>query len=263
MDLKKHYPIDVRPPTMSEKIALSLRRTLGYCPVCNKVSSFSQWNENFRESGICSKCSSTNRQRQIARAVYLLVADPMRKTDENFNDLTLFNTEAIGCINDKFKSLGNYVCSEYLGPDYAPGEVVDGVRNEDAQNLSFADNSIDLILSSDVWEHIPDPYQAHSEVHRVLKKGGKHIFSVPFHQLDFLDETRARLNKTGELDYLTSPIFHQDPLRPEGVLVFTIFSIEMCCKLSKLGLHTNLYSLYNPLLGILGVNGLIFESIKI
>ena len=58
--------------------------------------------------------------------------------------------------------------------------------------LSYDDASIDLILSSDVFEHVPDPYRAHAEVHRVLRPGGHHVFTVPFHQHAHLDDVRAR-----------------------------------------------------------------------
>jgi hypothetical protein len=53
-------------------------------------------------------------------------------------------------------------------------------------------------------------------------------------------------------------------LRPgEGILVYRIFSLEMMVKLSELGFFTNMYHLYNPFLGILGNNAIVFESIKI
>ena len=46
--------------------------------------------------------------------------------------------------------------------------------------LPFADNSLDLIISQEVLEHIDDPWHTVREVHRVLRPGGKFYCQVPF-----------------------------------------------------------------------------------
>ncbi len=50
----------------------------------------------------------------------------------------------------------------------------------DAHNLPFKDGEVDAILSTDVCEHLKDPEKAVSEMKRVLKKGGKIIFTTRF-----------------------------------------------------------------------------------
>jgi SAM-dependent methyltransferase len=47
----------------------------------------------------------------------------------------------------------------------------------DAAGLPFADESFDLVLSTQVIEHVPDDRALVKEAHRVLKKGGKMIIS--------------------------------------------------------------------------------------
>ena len=49
----------------------------------------------------------------------------------------------------------------------------------DVTALKFKDNSFDIIVSSDVIEHTPDPAKAISEMARVLKKGGVLALTVP------------------------------------------------------------------------------------
>ena len=49
------------------------------------------------------------------------------------------------------------------------------VRHEDLRSLSFPNNSFDLVLSAEVFEHIPEPYKALNEVFRVLKPGGSYV----------------------------------------------------------------------------------------
>ena len=155
-----------------------------------------------------------------------------------------------------------YVCSEYFGDSYRSGDLVNDVLHQDLMDLSFGNESIDLVLSSDVFEHIPDPYKAHEEVYRVLKPGGRHIFTVPFYQTEFLDEERAIADMTGNTVFLLPPLHHEDPMRSKGVLVYKIFSLEMLVRLRRIGFRTMLYQLYKPLYGILGPNAIVFEAIK-
>jgi ubiquinone/menaquinone biosynthesis C-methylase UbiE len=48
-----------------------------------------------------------------------------------------------------------------------------------AESLPLNDNSIDVVVSSEVFEHIADKRAALVEVHRVLKRGGILLFTTP------------------------------------------------------------------------------------
>jgi ubiquinone/menaquinone biosynthesis C-methylase UbiE len=50
----------------------------------------------------------------------------------------------------------------------------------DVQHLAFSDNTFDYILTTEVFEHLPDPYMAMKEIRRVAKKRAYLIISVPF-----------------------------------------------------------------------------------
>ncbi len=49
----------------------------------------------------------------------------------------------------------------------------------DAQNMSFADNTFDIIIMTEVLEHLPKYKKVAKDVKRILKPGGAFILSVP------------------------------------------------------------------------------------
>ncbi len=121
---------------------------------------------------------------------------------------------------------------------------------------------MDIVLSSDVFEHIPHPYEAHREVYRVLKHGGHHIFTVPFLVNAELDNVRAT-EANGEVTYLADKIYHGDPVNPNaGVLVWTFPSLEMLVELAKIGFKPAVYQLHMPEHGIIGPWNLVFVASK-
>ena len=56
---------------------------------------------------------------------------------------------------------------------------IDEYSQQNGENLSFKDNSYDVVICSEVLEHVEDPEIALKELARVLKKGGKLAVSVP------------------------------------------------------------------------------------
>jgi len=62
--------------------------------------------------------------------------------------------------------------------DIYPGQYTDFVC--DGHELPFADEQFDLVTSTAVFEHLYNPFQAASEIFRVLKPGGAHVGSAAF-----------------------------------------------------------------------------------
>lgn len=259
------YPIYARDLTTIEKLALRVKVLPIKCTVCGSFSLIRLTNDNFRENCYCVRCHSFNRQRQIAFVLCNAISNTQitsLKDLASVKHLSIYNTEAGGVLHHFLSQANQYVCSEYFGEQYKGGDYINGRMHQDLMCLSFSDKQFDFVISTDVFEHIADPYIAHQEVYRVLKPGGRHIFTVPFYQTDILDEKRAAMDEKGEIIHYKEPLYHIDPLRADGVLVFNIFSIEMLVKLSRIGFRTNMHHLYRPSNGILGPNGLVFEAIK-
>lgn len=233
------------------------------CLVCGRLSFLTWGKGSLRESIVCLSCNAFNRQRQIAGAI--LSGSPfasLRAFVQGCPSLAVLNAESKGALHCELKRLTNYVGTEYLGPDLEGGTRVDGVLHQDFQRLSFADRSFDLVVSSDVFEHIPDPYAAHAEVFRVLRPGGRHVMTAPVRTEGIADEVRAIQHPDGRVELLMEAEMHGDPLRPEGILAFRRFGIESLLRCESLGFHCRLIAVQSAEVGILGAQCFVFEFAK-
>jgi SAM-dependent methyltransferase len=251
-----------------ERIAIRCGVAPGYCPICERTAGFEVRSENLREDVVCRSCGSFNRQRQLAVVLLALLggeATLHRGVSRLRRPLTLWNLEAQGALHDALaRRLGNgYVATEYFGPGFRSGDLKNGVLHADVQNTHFATDLLDVILSSDVLEHVPDPARAIAETHRVLRVGGWHIFTVPFYGHRFTSERRAVLDGDGTPRHLLAPQYHSDPVRPEGVLVFNVFAPQLLCELEAAGFEPRLLRVRSPTHGILGRNGLVIAARKL
>ena len=125
--------------------------------------------------------------------------------------------------------------SEYF-PDLASGQSRDGVRCEDMQQLSHADRSFDLLVHTEVLEHVPDDARALRETHRVLREGGLMLFTVPLYDGEITIE-RARFDDAGHVHHLLPPVYHLDPLRAEGILAFRDYGRDIVQRVHAAGFH--------------------------
>jgi SAM-dependent methyltransferase len=101
-----------------------------------------------------------------------------------------------------------------------PGNYQGDFRNENLENLTFEDNSIDLHISQDVFEHILDPQKAFREVARTLKPGGAHIFTTPLVNKNKPTQWCAKRDQNGNIVQLIFPEeYHGNPISQEGSLV--------------------------------------------
>ena len=90
-----------------------------------------------------------------------------------------------GCGSMPYKELvlSNLNVTDYIGLDIESGLNYDMVKADffwDGVVMPFENESFDVVLSTEVLEHVPDPYIYMAEVRRVLKPGGVFFFTVPF-----------------------------------------------------------------------------------
>ncbi|MBW2365164.1 MAG: SAM-dependent methyltransferase, partial [Deltaproteobacteria bacterium] len=66
-------------------------------------------------------------------------------------------------------------------------------------------------------EHILNPEKAFAEIARTLKRGGAHVFTVPWY---FWKKTVIRaVGTVNDITHLKEPKYHKNPVNPDGSLV--------------------------------------------
>lgn len=105
------------------------------------------------------------------------------------SDLKILDVGAGECQYKKYCTQLNYTSQdfcEYNGQGNKRG-LQTGVWNtnqidiiSDITHIPVQDSSFDIILCSEVLEHVPDPIKAFKEMDRILRPGGYIILTAPF-----------------------------------------------------------------------------------
>jgi len=86
----------------------------------------------------------------------------------------------VGCGRCPYKRTFFAGARKYIGTDYLSDRSHPDVISSAVQ-IPFAANSFDTVVSTEVLEHVPEPFQAIREMRRVLKPGGFLILSTPMY----------------------------------------------------------------------------------
>lgn len=193
---------------------------------------------NWRERLVCPSCGLNNRMRLSLHIIDYLIP--------NLSDSKVYiaeqTTPTFFKLSNKCKELTG---SEFLGVNFPKGQTnTNGIRHEDFTDLSFGNNQFDLVLSFDVFEHIPDYKKSFEEASRVLKPDGKMIFSVPFDRNSRENIVRAKIESDGSLVHILPAEYHGDPMNiAEGCLCFYHFGWEILDDLKNAGFQ-NAYTIF-------------------
>ena len=193
----------------------------------------------------CAACGRALRARDEAQVLIDEYGDGRQEILDEllalrwFRSLAVYHVGSIGAVRKCLRQLDRYVESRYE-PDQPRGHPLDdGFVNQDLTALTFADQSFDLVYSSHVMEHVPDPWLAFREIHRVLRPGGRMIHSIPTrYPLQETTTVRAEL-VDGEIRHHRKEQYHKSP---EGVpaLVFSDLGADLKPRLDAIGLETSL-----------------------
>jgi SAM-dependent methyltransferase len=134
-----------------------------------------------RESQFCASCGSSRRVRMLADVLLEHYAERAGSVaelvrEERFAALEIAEINSIGRLHT------------FLA--HAPGLAYAEFPEQDIQALTYPDASFDLVLTSETLEHVPDFRRALTETRRILRPGGRHVFTIPFDPR--LERTRSR-----------------------------------------------------------------------
>jgi SAM-dependent methyltransferase len=209
-----------------------------WCRVCGHDGDFERGTLNILRSFQCSKCKARLRyQGQAAALVRCYSVHGARSLadlvqEPEFQALSVYEPGSVGPLAKFLEEAPTHVRTSYM-QGVPGGEVVNGVRCEDLMALTFPDETFDLIVTSDIMEHVRHPYVAFAEIRRVLRPGGRHVFTIPG-TYPLREKTYARVDVSGPDDvFLCKPAYHNE------YLVYNDFGADMVARLDEIGYETD------------------------
>ncbi len=205
-----------------------------------------------REGVLCAMCLSNWRVRQLAEALVndvrlrrgidcRSVAQLAQRAEARALQVAEIN--AVAGLHPFLAPLAGLRYSEYGSRDR-------DVPSEDLSSLSYEDETFDYVLTSDTLEHVPDFDDAMLEIRRVLKPGGKHIFTIPV-IWERATRRRAELTANG-IRHDLPPSYHAGPQPNQSdYLVFNEFGGDVVEKVRSLGFDLDVITdSKNPLVSV-------------
>lgn len=213
-----------------------------------------------RETLRCRACRAKMRDRTLAVGLLDAVADltgvhaaSVRELAGRLpEDFRILETDGNSRIARELARVTGVTRSLYV--DDAPsGAVLDpaGTINVDLQEMPFPDASFDVILSTEVMEHVRFPERAHREIARCLAPGGHYVFTVPYD--DDLERTWELIDPESDTPLVLPMHLHGDPdLRPDGIKSYRVFGRDLVDDLEEAGLVGRFELVDRPEAGIFG-----------
>jgi hypothetical protein len=246
------------------------RRTTARCPLCGHEGSllhelpdletFAHHHiDPLRETLRCRGCKAKMRDRMLAAGLLDALGErgvTASTIDELSTvlpaDVTILDTDAHSRISHRLKDHPGFHRSLYV-PDRANGDSLGEERllNVDLERMPFSDDSFDIIITSEVMEHVRYVDRAHTEIARCLRPGGTYLFTVPYDER--LERTWRLVDEETDRDLVHPPHIHGDPmLREEGIRSYRVFGRDITDQLAKAGLSAEFHRVERPELGIFG-----------
>lgn len=200
----------------------------GICPICEGIVTFVSSNDWFRDNLLCSGCLSIPRERAVMQTIM--------KLKPNWRNLYIHESSPTDrAISRKLaRECQSYTASQY-DSSIVPGQIHPsrGYRSEDLGSQTFPDGSFDIVVTQDVFKHLPDPDAAIREIARTLKPGGVHIASIPLTQGWEPSITRTRNLPSGKVEHVLPPVYHGSPIDNPRSLVTTDWGYDVAAFFQK------------------------------
>jgi SAM-dependent methyltransferase len=223
------------------RAVLAGRSNLGFCPICGRKVLFVRKSAWLRDNYECLFCRSIPRQRVVIRVLETLFPQ--------WRSMTIHESSPGSPSSDKISRECKHYVPSHFYEDTPLGSYRNGVRCENLEKMTFGDESFDLVITQDVFEHVLNPAQAFGEIARILRPGGAHVFTVPYY---YWKRTLIRaLESSGGIEYLEPPDYHGNPIDEKGSLVVTEWGPELVDFIyMHSGLTTTIYNIHDVRMGL-------------
>lgn len=223
------------------------------CNICGSIGKFDYVSFNssddqlaqLRENIVCKSCGSISRDRMLIYMLqkHLKLDIPLANATKN-KSIRILETSGARAHPEYLAKLFDYYNIWYDPKIISRGDY-DIRKYGDLQNLKFPDNYFDVILSSDVFEHVRDDTKAFLECYRVLRPGGILILQVPFLGLE--KRTVKLVETIGDSDiFLTLPQYHAS-----NTLVYRLYGgLDLIPQLWRIGFFVRYVETQLPEFGI-------------
>jgi SAM-dependent methyltransferase len=185
--------------------ALSTNR--GWCSCCRADTEFVETGVWLRDQYLCARCGSIPRMRAVNVTL-----------DRYFPSWPASVVHESSPSNDFIRRHCTHYSSSYYFEGIAPGTEHQGTRCENLEKLTFDDDTFDLFITQDVFEHVFRPDLAAREIMRVVKPGGAHVFTAPKHK-DLRKTVQRARSEDGAVVHLLEPQYHGNPIGDGRALV--------------------------------------------
>ena len=201
---------------------------------------------HLRETLQCRACGATMRHRTLATMLLRALSARSGRTIPKITEvraqdlagLHVLDTDAFSPISRRLKQWPGYFISSFRPDLPFDTEIEPCYVNVNLEHMGFETDSFDIVMTSDVMEHVRGIENAHDEIARILRTGGQYIFTVPYDPA--IAGHKILVDTSGEQDVtLEEPHYHGDPLTG-GILAYRIFGQQIFADLSALGLNTEL-----------------------
>ncbi len=210
----------------------------GKCTVCGRMTLFFCLDrDSYRNSMICLLCRSASRNRHVAKVIAGIAGKGASSMADipGRGDITIYNTATDDCFSRVLLGYEGYFSSCFRD-DLAQGaDIAPRTSCQNIEALTYAENSFDIVITEDIFEHVRRPDKGFREIFRVLRPGGYHVFTIPFL---FDRPTLVRVDTSGPEDlHILPPEYHGDPLRGR-IIAYRTFGIDLFAELEEIGFKT-------------------------
>jgi len=193
------------------------------------------------------------------RAVYFIM-NLLLDVESKKDFIKIYSPEAI----TEWASTMQRLFPNFVGSEFEPtSDVLSKIKpfgHQDLCSTSFAHSIFDLVITQEVFEHIPSIDKALGEIHRILATGGWSINTHPFAVKSYSSVTKA-YEEDGQLKIIGEPEYHGNPIGGLGSLVYEIPGWDILERAQKCGFsEATIWFIVNPELGIVSDISGIFVS---